>query len=85
MAHLVLGSNDNMSAVLVEFKDGSDHPHSVKFIPGPHKIPKQLKPTADAQRIFQFAYMENAREAGYTVIEARNIRKKLSPNNKLRL
>jgi serine/threonine protein phosphatase PrpC len=79
------GSNDNMSAIIVEFKDGSDHSHSVKFLPGPHKIPKQLKPTAEAQRVFQCAYMENARDAGYSVAEARAIRKKLSPTNKLRL
>lgn len=83
--HESLGSNDNMSAIIVEFKDGSDHPHSIKFLPGPYKIPKQLKPTADAQRIFQCAYMENARDAGCTLAEARNIRQKLSPNNKLRL
>lgn len=81
----ILGSNDNMSAILVEFKDGSDHPHSIKFLPGPYKIPKQLKPHAEAQRVFQCAYMENARDAGYSVAEARAIRKKLSPTNKLRL
>lgn len=74
-----------MSAIIVEFKDGSDHPHSVKFLPGPYKIPAQLKPTIDAQRIFQTAYTENARDAGYSAAEARNIRKKLSPTTKLRL
>eukprot|EP01127_Copromyxa_protea_P007097 TRINITY_DN17018_c0_g1_i1.p1 TRINITY_DN17018_c0_g1~~TRINITY_DN17018_c0_g1_i1.p1 ORF type:complete len:741 (+),score=107.61 TRINITY_DN17018_c0_g1_i1:34-2256(+) len=82
---LLRGSNDNMSAMIVKFEDGSDYPDSVKFIPGPYKIPKQLKPRPDAQRIFQCAYMENAREYGYSLAEARAIRKKLSPSNKLRL
>jgi len=78
---LARGSTDNMSAILVRFKDDPQMLDTCKFFPGPPKIPKKHKPPPEAQRIYQKAYIENSLEAGYTLEEAIELRKKLGPNN----
>jgi len=65
------GSHDNMSAMIVQFKDGrsynSDKP---EYIPGPW-----FDSEKDAK--FQAAYAKDALEAGYTLEQARAMRKKI--------
>jgi len=60
------GSKDNMSAMIVQFKDGTDYSRQDEFIPGPyHEGPRHNE--------FQEAYKNFAEYAGHTTDEARNI------------
>jgi len=63
---LLRGSRDNMSAMIVQLKDGLSYNREDEFIPGPyHEGPRHNE--------FQEAYKNFAEYAGYTTDEARNI------------
>jgi len=58
------GSKDNMTAVLIEFKDGrAYHQADIEYIPGPYHPGKEAKK-------FQEAYKADAEAAGFTLEEA---------------
>jgi len=65
------GSHDNMSAMIVQLKDGRAYnAEKLEYIPGPwHDSEKDAK--------FQAAYAKDALEAGYTLEQARAMRKKI--------
>jgi len=65
------GSHDNMSAMLVQLTDGRAYnSDKLEYIPGPwHDSEKDAK--------FQAAYAKDALEAGYTLEQARAMRKKI--------
>jgi len=65
------GSHDNMSAMIVQFKNGTEYASDkLEYIPGPwYESEKDAK--------FQAAYAKDAVSAGYTVEQARAIRKKI--------
>jgi len=62
------GSHDNMSAMIVQFKDGTDYHSDVEFVPGPWFDGEQDKK-------FQTAYTADALSAGYTLEKALLLRK----------
>uniref|UniRef100_A0A6B2L8Z1 PPM-type phosphatase domain-containing protein n=1 Tax=Arcella intermedia TaxID=1963864 RepID=A0A6B2L8Z1_9EUKA len=66
------GSRDNMSAMIVQFQDGSDY-HSDKneYVPGPYH-------TEEGDGKFQEAYKKDALESGYTLEQALELYKKNS-------
>lgn len=62
------GSHDNMSAMIVQFKDGTDYAQAVEYVPGPWFDGEQDKK-------FQTAFTADALAAGYTLQEALALRK----------
>jgi len=65
------GSHDNMSAMIVQFKNGVSYvSEKLEYLPGPwYDSEKDAK--------FQAAYAKDALSAGYTVEQARAMRKKI--------
>jgi len=61
---LLRGSRDNMSAMLVQFKDGRDYDRGDEYIPGPYYEGQKLGK-------FQDAYKQFAEKGGFTVEESR--------------
>jgi len=57
------GSRDNMSAMIVQFIDGTSYDKEKEYVPGPYF-------TQDNDSKFQEAYQKDALEAGYTLEEA---------------
>jgi len=57
------GSRDNMSAMIVQFVDGSNYAKPVEYFPGPYF-------TDEGDSKFQEAYQKDAQEAGFTLDEA---------------
>eukprot|EP01127_Copromyxa_protea_P015483 TRINITY_DN4460_c1_g1_i2.p1 TRINITY_DN4460_c1_g1~~TRINITY_DN4460_c1_g1_i2.p1 ORF type:complete len:443 (-),score=55.07 TRINITY_DN4460_c1_g1_i2:13-1341(-) len=70
-------STDNMSAIIIQFSDGRDHVGPPTFLPGPSKIPKKFHPHEQSEALFNLAYTENAKAAGYTLEEVEELRKKM--------
>jgi len=69
------GSHDNMSAMIIQFKNGIDYKRPVEFVPGPwFETEKDKK--------FQTAYIADAQAAGYTIEECHTLRKKLEQEKK---
>lgn len=65
------GSHDNMSAMIVQFKDGSTyHRDNAEYIPGPWYA-------GDKDAKFQTAYVADAKAAGYSLEEAQELRRKI--------
>jgi len=63
---LLRGSRDNMSAMIIQFKDGLNYNRENEFIPGPyHEGPRHNE--------FQEAYKNFAEYAGFTTDEAKNL------------
>lgn len=62
------GSHDNMSAMIIQFKDGTDYAADVEYVPGPWFDSEQDKK-------FQTAYTADALAAGYTLDKALALRK----------
>ena len=62
---LARGNKDNMTAVIIEFKDGTDYHRDTGnwYVPGPYHTGKDAKK-------FQEAYKADAEAAGYTLEEA---------------
>jgi len=61
---LLRGSRDNMSAILIQFKDGTDYEREDDFIPGPYYEGPRHSEYQESYRLF-------AESAGYTVEKAR--------------
>jgi len=57
------GSRDNMSAMIVQFIDGTNYAKPVEYFPGPYF-------TDEGDSKFQEAYQKDAQEAGFTLDEA---------------
>jgi len=65
------GSHDNMSAMIVQFQDGIPYnSEKWEYIPGPWY-------DTDKDSKFQAAYAKDALDAGYTLEQARAMRKKI--------
>jgi len=62
------GSHDNMSAMIIQFKDGSDYARDVEYVPGPYYQ------DSENDKKFQNAYAADADAAGYTVEKALALR-----------
>jgi len=62
------GSHDNMSAMIIQFKDGTDYAAEKEYVPGPWYDGEQDKK-------FQTAYTADASAAGYTLEKALALRK----------
>jgi len=62
------GSHDNMSAMIIQFKDGTDYAAEKEYVPGPWFDGEQDKK-------FQTAYTADALAAGYTLEKALALRK----------
>jgi len=62
------GSHDNMSAMIVQFVDGTDYARSVEFVPGPWY-------DGDQDKKFQSAYTADALSAGFSLEKALALRK----------
>jgi len=62
------GSHDNMSAMIMQFKDGTDYSKEVEYVPGPWYDGEQDKK-------FQTAYTADALAAGFTLEKALALRK----------
>jgi len=60
------GSKDNMSAILIQFKDGTDYRLGSEYIPGPYH-------DGQNNEFFMQAYAEFANEAGYTTEESQRL------------
>lgn len=61
---LIRGSRDNMSAMIIQFKDGTDyHKEEHEYVPGPWF-------NGENDHKFQEAYIADAKVAGYTLQEA---------------
>jgi len=58
------GSRDNMSAMLIQFKDGTDFDKPDEYIPGPFF-------EGQKHQKFQDAYKQFAEKAGFTVDDSR--------------
>jgi len=70
------GSKDNMSAMLVQFIDGSDYEQEKnEYIPGPWFI-------GDRDNKFQEAYVSDAKAAGYELTDALALRKEIEQKEK---
>jgi len=60
------GSKDNMSAMLIQFKDGTSYSNVDQYIPGPyHEEPRHQE--------FQEAYKQFAEKAGFSLEESRKL------------
>jgi serine/threonine protein phosphatase PrpC len=57
------GSRDNMSAMIVQFVDGTSYSKEQEYVPGPYF-------TQDNDSKFQEAYQKDALEAGFTLEQA---------------
>jgi len=57
------GSRDNMSAMLIQFKDGTDYDKPDEYIPGPYY-------EGQKHQKFQDAYKQFAEKAGFTLEES---------------
>jgi len=68
------GSRDNMSAMIIQFTDGSSYARDTEFIPGPYF-------NEDNDGKFQEAYAKDAQAAGYTLEKALEMRSKIEENN----
>jgi serine/threonine protein phosphatase PrpC len=63
------GSHDNMSAMIIQFQDGTSYSkEGFEFIPGPWHESEQDKK-------FQTAYIADAKAAGFTIEKAHELRK----------
>jgi len=62
------GSHDNMSAMIVQFKDGTSYAQPVEYVPGPWY-------DGDQDKKFQTAYTADALAAGYSLESALGLRK----------
>jgi len=60
------GSKDNMSAMLIQFKDGTSYNNEDQYIPGPYSEEHR-------HQDFQEAYKLFAEKAGYTLEESRKL------------
>jgi len=57
------GSRDNMSAMIVQFADGTTYAKDTEYIPGPYF-------TGENDSKFQEAYIKDAQAAGFTIEQA---------------
>jgi len=75
---LTRGSHDNMSAMIIQFKNGASYGNpeekAWQYVPGPWF-------DGDDVSKFQAAYAGDALSAGYTVEQARAIRKQMESQN----
>jgi len=62
------GSHDNMSAMIIQFKNGTDYAAPVEYVPGPWH-------DGDQDKKFQTAYSNDAISAGFTLESALTLRK----------
>jgi serine/threonine protein phosphatase PrpC len=68
---LTRGSRDNMSAMIIQFKNGTDyHKDQIEYRPGPWF-------DEESDQKFQEAYIADAKCAGYTIDQAHQLRKDL--------
>ena len=67
-------SMDNMTAMLIEFRDGVEHNSPIIFLPGPSQIPEKFRPRPESQEIFILAYLDNAKNAGFSLQQTKDIR-----------
>lgn len=68
------GSRDNMSAMIVQFKNGVDYNTGFEYLPGPYNSdPKHVK--------FQSAYASDAERNGFSLEEATALYEKNQANN----
>jgi len=68
---LTRGSRDNMSCMIIQCKDGRDYnSEHHEYIPGPWH-------NEETDQKFQEAYVADAKAAGYTLNEAKELRKKI--------
>jgi len=64
------GSRDNMSAMIIQFTDGTSYSRSTEYIPGPY-----FSEENDGK--FQEAYLKDAQAAGFTLEQALEMRTKI--------
>jgi serine/threonine protein phosphatase PrpC len=69
------GSRDNMSAMIVQFVDGTDYAKDTEFFPGPY-----FDQENDTK--FQEAYVKDAKDAGFTLEQALKIRQEYEEKEK---
>jgi protein phosphatase len=69
------GSRDNMTAMIVQFKDGTEYAKDPEFFPGPYFA------TEGDQR-FQDGYVRDAQAAGYTLEQALQKRAQIEEEEK---
>jgi len=62
------GSHDNMSAMIIQFTDGSDYVRDVEYVPGPYYQ------DSENDKKFQNAYVSDAESAGFTLEKALALR-----------
>jgi len=68
------GSRDNMSAMIIQFTDGTSYGRDTEYIPGPY-----YKEENDSK--FREAYAKDAQAAGYTAEKALELRARIEENN----
>jgi len=68
------GSRDNMSAMIIQFTDGTSYGRDPEYIPGPY-----YKEENDSK--FREAYAKDAQAAGYTAEKALELRARIEENN----
>jgi len=69
------GSRDNMSAMIIQFSEGTTYASSTDYIPGPYF-------TEENDGKFQEAYAKDAQAAGFTLEQALQKRTKLDDDEK---
>jgi len=69
------GSRDNMSAMIIQFIDGTSYQQSTEYVPGPYW-------REGFEGKFQEAYTKDAQAAGYTLEQALEKRSKIEQNEK---
>jgi len=70
------GSRDNMSAMIIQFVDGSSyHREDLQYVPGPWYA-------EDGDTKFQEAYIKDAKDAGFSLQDALNLLKQNEANIK---
>jgi len=66
------GSRDNMSAMIIQFKDGTDYHSDDEYVPGPYYL-------GSRHSKFQEAYRKFAEKSGLTSDQSRDLYLKLNP------
>jgi serine/threonine protein phosphatase PrpC len=69
------GSRDNMSAMIIQFAEGTNYARTTDYIPGPY-----FNEENDGK--FQEAYAKDAQAAGFTLEQALQLRTKLDDDEK---
>jgi serine/threonine protein phosphatase PrpC len=72
------GSRDNMSAMIVQFVDGTAYAKDPEYLPGPYY-------SDDGDSKFQEAYMKDAQEAGFSLEQALKLRQENEEKEKAKL